>query len=244
MKTIRHRVLLADDHRMFAQGLSSVLCENFELVGIASDGRELVDMAPRLQPDVVVADLNMPLLDGISAARELTRRLPAVRVIILTMHANASYAAEALRSGAVGYVLKSSPVDELEKAIEMVMQGRVYVTPELAGQVMSRVAEEDEQSAPELTQRQREVLALTAQGASMKKVALELGISRRTVEYHKYRAMEVLGVDSMADLVLTAARMGLVEGDAPESYNGDHRPTSGSWDGWSSLVWEGSGQAQ
>lgn len=220
---------------MFAQGLSRVLGEEFDLVGTVCDGAELLEAAPRLKPDVVVADLNMPSIDGIRATRELSALLPAVRVIILTMHANSAYATEALRSGAKGYVLKSSPVDELASAIELVMEGRVYVTPAIAEQVMARVAEEEAEPIPELTPRQREVVALTAGGASMKKVALELGISRRTVEYHKYRAMEAMGVDSMADLVLAAARMGLIEGESAEIYGGIPRPIPGSTGGEGAL---------
>lgn len=218
MKNVRHRLLLADDHRMFAQGLGSVLDPRFELVGTVSNGRDLLDAAARLRPDVVIADLDMPSLDGIQATRELAAVLPTTRVIILTMHASSAFATEALRNGARGYLLKSSPVEELTSAIELVMEGRVYVTPEIAQQVMSRVAGEDEEAGPELTPRQREVVELTALGASMKQVALRLGISRRTAEYHKYRAMDALGVDSLAGLVLAAARLGLVETRSREKY--------------------------
>jgi DNA-binding NarL/FixJ family response regulator len=213
----RSRVLLADDHTLVAEGLGSLLREEFELVGQASDGRALLGLASELNPDVVVTDITMPLLNGLDAIRELRQVVPAARMVVVTMHADPRMAAEALRAGASGYVLKHSAGHELIQAVREVTRGRVYITPLIAHEVISVLAGTPAASpdVPHLTSRQRQVLQLVAEGHSMKRVAAMLNVSRRTAETHKYQLMAQLGVHSTAGLVQYAFRLGLLPLDAP-----------------------------
>jgi DNA-binding NarL/FixJ family response regulator len=213
----RSRVLLADDHTLVAEGLGSLLREEFELVGQASDGRELLELAAALNPDVVVTDITMPLLNGLDAVRELRQVAPATRMVVVTMHADPRLAAEALRAGASGYVLKHSAGQELIQAVREVSLGRVYITPLIAHDVISVLAGTPPTSLelPHLTSRQRQVLQLVAEGHSMKRVAAMLNVSRRTAETHKYQLMAQLGVHSTAGLVQYAFRLGLLSLDTP-----------------------------
>jgi DNA-binding NarL/FixJ family response regulator len=213
----RPRVLLADDHTLVAEGLGSLLREEFELVGQASDGRALLELAAELNPDVVVTDITMPLLNGLDAIRELRQVVPAARMVVVTMHADPRLAAEALRAGASGYVLKHSAGQELIQAVRDVSHGRVYITPLIAHDVILVLAGTPPASAdaPHLTSRQRQVLQLVAEGHSMKRVAAMLNVSRRTAETHKYQLMTQLGVHSTAGLVQYAFRLGLLSLDAP-----------------------------
>ena len=215
--TKRVRVLLADDHALVADGLAALLREEYELVGRASDGRELVEAARRLKPEVVVTDISMPVLNGIDALRELKRVAPDIRVVVVTMHADPHLAAEAVRAGAMGYVLKHSAGGELLQAVREVVRGRVYITPLIARELLASLAAFDgADSGPRLTARQRQVLQLVAEGHTMKQVAVILSVSRRTAEAHKYQIMELLDVHSIAQLVQHAIRMGLVSVDAPQ----------------------------
>jgi DNA-binding NarL/FixJ family response regulator len=211
------RVLLADDHTLVAEGLGSLLREEFELVGQASDGRALLELASELTPDVVVTDITMPLLNGLDAVRELRQVVPEARMVVVTMHADPRLAAEALRAGASGYVLKHSAGQELIQAVREVSRGRVYITPLIAHAVISVLAGAPAASAdlPHLTSRQRQVLQLVAEGHSMKRVAAMLNVSRRTAETHKYQLMAQLGVHSTAGLVQYAFRLGLLSLEAP-----------------------------
>jgi DNA-binding NarL/FixJ family response regulator len=207
------RVLLADDHTIVAEGLRSLLEGEFEFVGTVGDGRALLDAAQKLKPDVIVADISMPLLNGLDAARQLKRDGVTAKIIFLTMHTEAQLAAEAFRAGASGYVLKSSAGEELITAIHEVIKGRAYVTPLITRDVLSFLmdaARRTEQSAVRLTPRQREVLQLIAEGRTMKEIASILNISVRTVESHKYEMMEALGVQTNAELVQYAIKIGLV----------------------------------
>lgn len=210
-------MLLADDHRLVAEGLSCLLREEFELVGQASDGRTLLQLAARLRPDVAVTDIMMPRLNGMNAVRELRRVVPETRVLVLTLHADPRIAADAVRAGASGYVLKHSAGRELIHGVQEVSSGRVYITPMIAHEVISVLAgmEAAGTDAPHLTPRQRQVLQLVAEGYSMKRVADALNVSRRTAETHKYHLMAHLGVHSTAELVQYAFRMGLLPLDAP-----------------------------
>ena len=208
----RPRVLLGDDHRIVAEGLRSLLEPEFELVGIVEDGRALIDAANNLQPDVIVADISMPLLNGIEAAQQITKSNKDIKIIFLTMHTDVTYAASALEAGAMGYVLKHSAPLELLTAIRSVLKGESYVTPLLAAELlqvqkMGRWAHRDE--ASRLTVRQREVLHLLAEGRSAKDIASFLNISPRTVEYHKYHMMEDLGMKTVADLIRYAIDKGI-----------------------------------
>lgn len=212
----RTRVLLADDHVLVAEGIAALLREEYELVGRASDGRELVESARRLQPELVVTDISMPVLNGIDALRELKRVAPDTRVVVVTMHADPQLAAEAVRAGAMGYVLKHSAGGELLQAAREVVAGRVYITPLIAGELLETLATiGNADDGRRLTSRQRQVLQLVAEGHTMKQVAAILSVSRRTAEAHKYQIMELLDVHSTAKLVQHAIRIGLVSVDAP-----------------------------
>jgi DNA-binding NarL/FixJ family response regulator len=213
----RSRVLLADDHTLVAEGLGSLLREEYELVGQASDGRALLRLSAALKPDVVVTDITMPLLNGVDAVRELRQVAPATRVVVVTMHADPHLAAEAMRAGASGYVLKHSAGQELIHAVREVSCGRVYITPLIAHEVISVLAGAPAAGTdlPHLTSRQRQVLQLVAEGHSMKRVAAMLNVSRRTAETHKYQLMAHLGVHSTAELVQYAFRTGILTLDTP-----------------------------
>ena len=207
----RPRVLLADDHRIVAEGLKSLLEAEFDLVGIVEDGRALVEAARSLRPDVIVADIAMPHLNGLDALPRLKQDDPDVKVVFLTMHGEAAYARRALAEGARGYVIKHSATAELVLAIRAALEGKTYVTPTLAGQLLSASGRENPVGTAEtLTPRQREILELLAAGRSAKEIAAVLGISSRTVEFHKYRMMEMLGVHSSAELVHYAIKQGIV----------------------------------
>jgi DNA-binding NarL/FixJ family response regulator len=210
----RPRVLLADDHLLVAEALRSLLAPEFDLVGVVEDGRALVEAAARLRPDVIVADVTMPHLNGIDALVQLRQRGDGVPVVFLTMHRDASFARRALDAGASGFVLKHSAPAELLLAMRAALDGKTYLTPQIAGQVLQSMKQEPQQQGGTLgalTPRQREVLQLAAEGQSAKQIAATLGISPRTVEFHKYQAMEALGLHSNAELVHFAIKQGLVE---------------------------------
>jgi DNA-binding NarL/FixJ family response regulator len=207
------RVLLADDHRILAEGVRGLLESEFELVGIVSDGRELVEAAIKLRPDVVVADISMPSLNGIDAVAQIRRAGASCRVVFLTMQRDVSYARMAMEAGASGYVLKHSAHDELITAIREALRGRTYVTPLIAGELLRSYREDGLQAADadrKLTPRQREVLQLSAEGRSAKEIASLLHISSRTAEYHRARVMKVLGIRTAAELVQYAIRNGII----------------------------------
>jgi DNA-binding NarL/FixJ family response regulator len=208
----RPRILVADDHRIVAEGLRSLLEPAFELVEIVEDGRQLVDAAKRLAPDVIVADITMPQLNGLDAVEQLRQAGCQAKIVFLTMHKDATYAARALRSGASGFVLKHSASSELVTAIRESLVGRTYVTPAIAEAVERLLAARSDgaDKAKLLTRRQREILQLFAEGRSAKEVAAVLHISVRTAESHKARIMALLGAATTSDLVLCAIRHGLI----------------------------------
>jgi len=206
------KVLVADDHRIVAEGLRSLLEPAFELVAIVENGRELVAAAKELKPDVIIVDIAMPLLNGIDAVSRIRSAGIQAKIIFLTMHPEANYARRALATGASAYVLKHSASSELLFAIRQALAGRYFITPTVAAKIgHTRVPEEVSLNAlDELTVRQREVLQLLAEGFSAKKVASVLSISPRTVEYHKYRMMEALNLHKSAELIQFAVQHGLV----------------------------------
>jgi len=209
----RAKVLLADDHRIVAEGLRGLLEPDFELVGIVEDGRAMLDAVEKLKPDVVVADVSMPLLNGIEAVRQLKKKNKNIAVVMLTMHLDVTYAASAFEAGASGYVLKHSAPSELITAINSALKGRTYITPLLAGELLQFHKQKppgESGALAQLTSRQREVLQLLAEGRCVKEVASVLQISTRTVEFHKYSMMESLGLKSTAELVRFAVKHGLV----------------------------------
>ena len=209
------KVLLADDHAMFVEGLQALLKDRFELVGVVHDGRALLAAVEELRPQVVVADISMPMLNGVDAVRQIRSSRPDTKVVMLTMHAEPQLAVEAFRAGALGYVLKTSPGEELINAIEEVSKGRAFLTSLIAKDLISVLIEAKataEANAREsrLTPRQREVLQLIAEGRTMKEIASILNISPRTAESHKYEMMDVLGVSTTAELIQHAIRLKLV----------------------------------
>jgi DNA-binding NarL/FixJ family response regulator len=209
----RPRVLLADDHRMVAEALKSLLEQEFELVAVVEDGSQLVETARRLRPDVIVADITMPHLNGIDALAQLKRDNPDVRVVILTMHKDAAYARRALDAGARGYVLKHSAQAELFVAVRAVLDGETYVTPTLAGEVIHGLKTSPAHPVNPvgaLTPRQCQILQLFAEGFSTKLIASRLDISPRTVEFHKYQLMDSLKLQSSAELIHFAIKNGII----------------------------------
>lgn len=206
----RARVLIADDHAIVREGLVGLLKDRFDVVGAVSNGSSLLDEVERARPDVVVTDISMPGLNGIEALRVLKARQQDIKVVVLTMHAQAKLATEVLRAGASGFVVKQSSGEELVSAITEVLQGRIYLTPTLTRDVLERMSGPHRESDVQLTARQREVLRLIAEGRRMKEIGVILNLSTRTVEGHKYEMMQVLGVQSTAELVRYAIEHRLV----------------------------------
>jgi len=209
------RILLADDHKIVLEGLRGLLEGDFDLLGSVTNGRAMLEQVEHLKPDVVVADISMPLLNGIDAARKLRESGSKVKIVFLTMHPDVSYATRAMEAGASGYVLKHSASDELVEAIHEALAGRIYVSRSLRTPAMEELLTPGRRhikSGIELTTRQREVLQLLAEGKSAKEIAAILDLSPRTVETHKYKMMDDLGVKTTADLVQYAIRHGMVSG--------------------------------
>ena len=209
----RPRVLLGDDHQILLQGLRELLAPEFEVVGTATDGRALLVSAERLRPDVIVFDISMPVLNGIEAARRLKETNPEAKLVCLTMHSDASLLNAALEAGVSAYVLKAAAASELTAAIGRALKGRSYVSRGLAGITERHPGRLPAASATvplELTPRQREVLQLVAEGRTLKEIATLLGLSVKTVEFHKCRIMDRLGVRTAAELTQYAVRHRIV----------------------------------
>ena len=207
------RILLADDHQIMLEGLKSLLGGEFEVVGTVEDGRALVEQAALLHPDVIVADISMPQLNGIEAARQIKKTDQNIKIVFLTMHLDATYAANAFEAGASGFVLKHSAPSELITAIQDVMKGQTYVTPLIAGELIRTYREGDlpkKDLVKKISPRQREILQLLAEGKSGKEIASILNISARTVEFHKYRMMEQLHIKTSAELIQYAVKHGII----------------------------------
>ena len=213
MKPIR--VLLADDHTLVRAGLRMLIegLPNMEVVGEASDGLALLELAAKLQPQIVLMDIAMPGLNGLEATGRLTKNWPEMRVLILSMHQNAEYVRQALRQGAVAYLLKDAAPMELELALKAVLNGETYLSPAVSKGVVSdyvqRLRSEDH-PADQLTPRQKEVLQLIAEGQSTKEIARRLDLSVKTVESHRTQLMKQLDIHAVAGLVRYAVRAGLV----------------------------------
>ncbi len=208
----KRRVLLADDHAIVLEGMRSILEPDYEVVGEARDGRELVASADKLRPDVIVADIAMPMLNGLEAIRQLEKADLRAKIIFMTMHASVELAVQAFRLGASGYLLKQDASDELLRAMREVLNGRFYVTPAIAKDVMmtlmegEKSADGDDEPWAKLTRREREVLQLTAEGRKMTEIAGILNISSRTVERHKYNLMDKLSLRTTAELTQYAIK--------------------------------------
>ncbi len=207
----RPRLLLADDHRIVVEGLRGLLEPEYDLVGIVEDGRELVTLAAQLLPDVIVADISMPQLNGLEAVAQLRHNGCQAKVVFLTMHKDITYAAKALEVGASAFVLKHSASTELLAAIRAALLGMTYVTPEIAASLQELTSYRTAiVASPTLTPRQREVLQLFAEGRSAKEVAAVLLISTRTAENHKARIMTQLSLSTTSELVQYAIRHGII----------------------------------
>ena len=209
----RPRILLADDHVLLAQALEHLLQAEFDVVGTVSDGRALLKAAADLTPDVVVVDIGMPLLNGLDAGEQLKALHPHIKVIYLTQNREPRFAIEAFRRQASAYLLKDSAASELTTAIRDALRGKTYVSPVIAKGMQDEDTIEtplDQVTLRDLSSREREVLQLLAEGKAMKEVAALLEISPRTVEFHKYRIMELLRVKTNAELVQQAIKLGLI----------------------------------
>jgi len=205
----RPRILLADDHAMLLEAFKALLEPELDVVGTVTDGRMLLTEFSRLNPDVVLLDIAMPLLNGLDAGRQLRALRRSVKLVYLTMNSDPELAGEALRLGASAYVLKSSAAIELKQAIQEALKGRCYITPLIARDVVGSLAAR-QPTRHELTARQREVLQLLAEGRSMKEVGSVLNVAARTVAFHKYRMMEQLGVKTTAELIQYAVKQHIV----------------------------------
>jgi DNA-binding NarL/FixJ family response regulator len=209
------RILLADDHTLVRAGIRSLLesVEGVEVVAESGDGREALEMIAKHRPDIALLDIAMPGLSGLEVAKRAEQASPKTRVIILSMHADATHVREALRSGVSGYLLKGAAVAELPLALKAVMRGESYLTPKVSQQVVEgflRDTEEEPGPLNGLTTRQREILQLIAEGKAMKEIAGILDISIKTVETHRLRLMERLDIHDVPGLVRFAIRAGLV----------------------------------
>ena len=214
LSNTRPRILLADDHSILLEAFKRLLEPDYEVVGMVSDGRTLVKEALRLHPDAIVADISMPQLNGLDACERLTEQLPDTRLVFLTVNEDPDVAAEAIRRGAAGYLLKKSAASELFTALRRILEGHYYITPlvlkEPAAVFIARARRSEKEH--ELSLRQREVLQLLAEGRSMKEAADILKVSPRTIAFHKYTMMEQLGFKTGAELVQYAVQLGLVSG--------------------------------
>ncbi|MHC4266503.1 MAG: response regulator [Planctomycetota bacterium] len=206
-------VILADDHKIILEGLKNLLEEEFEVLGQAENGRQLLESAQKLHPDVVVVDISMPLLNGIDAVKQLKKKDPNIKVVFLTMHNDAMYAKEAFDAGASGFVLKHSAPSELITAIHEALNGNTYISPTITEELMHLYKDKtnvEDDVFGKLTQRQREVLQLLAEGKSAKEIAKILHVSTRTAEFHKYNMMEQLGLKTTAELIHFAIKHGII----------------------------------
>lgn len=202
------KILLADDHTMFAQGVESLLHDDFGSVVTVGDGEELVKATRELQPDIILVDISMPRMNGFDAVRRIKKEGSQTKIIFLTMHDDEALVAEAFRCGASGYVLKQAAGEELVRAIRQVADGHQYVTSQIGNRHPGLLT--DRGPKPAITPRQREVLNLLSQGLTMKEIARTLNISTRTAESHKYEMMESLGVETTAALIRYGLKLGLI----------------------------------
>ncbi|MCH6558690.1 MAG: response regulator transcription factor [Nitrospirae bacterium] len=207
----RPRIILADDHRMFAEGLKRLLEPDYEIVAMVDDGKELVATVAEIPADLILVDISMPGLNGIEAARQIIESNRDAKIILLTMHDEVTYVTTALDAGVRGYVLKQAAPSELLAAIKEVLKGSVYVSPSLASQVLYSRRKGDSNQPPtiRLQPRQREILRLLAEGKTAKEIAAHLHLTRKTIEYHKSRIMLQLNVQTSAQLIHYAVKHGI-----------------------------------
>jgi DNA-binding NarL/FixJ family response regulator len=208
------RILLADDHVLVAEGIQQLLKPEFDIVGSVADGRSLVTAASKLEPDIAVVDISLPLLNGLDASQQIKKANPDIKIIILTMHAEPNFVTEAFRVGVSGYVLKQSVASELVQAIREVRNGRIFLSPMVAQRITNEVVNPARSISPNkfagsLSSRQREVLQLVAEGKATKEIASILNVSIKTIEFHKTRIMKQLKLRTAAELTKYAISAGL-----------------------------------
>ena len=220
----RPRILIADDHEVFAEALKVYLERSYQVVGIVSDGQALLTEAVKLEPDVVVADVGMPLLNGLDAAQRIRGLAPGIKFIFLTMRDDPNLAAAALELGPVAFVIKHSPGRELLKAIDLVLHGKSYLTPKLRGEDWVATKARAKQFGKDLTPRQRDIVQLFAEGRSIKQIAGILHLSDKTVEFHKHHIMQAFSIKSNAELVLFALKRGLISADIEPTHQQKKTP--------------------
>ena len=211
------RLLIADDHAIFAEALKAYLERTYPVVGIVSDGRALIGEAIRLRPEVIVADVAMPILNGLDAARRIQELAPQIKFVFLTMQVDPNLAAAALELGPIGFVLKHSTGAELLTAIDHVLRGKPYLTRQLQADDWFATQARARQFTKELTQRQREIVQLFAEGRAMKEIAGLLDLSEKTVEFHKHHVMVSFNIKNNAQLILFALKHGLISVDPEPS---------------------------
>ena len=208
MKTTR--ILLGDDHPVILDGGRALLGDRYEIVGVAADGRALVEAALKLQPDLILLDISMPLLSGIEAARRIKPSLPGVKLLFFSMHSERPYLQAAFEAGATGYVLKSTAREELKVAVQKVLEGQIYVSSELSGD-WGQFPDQDQLARPhKLTFREQEVLHLVAEGRSSKQIASILNVSIKTISFHRENIKQKLGLKTIAELTRFAIAKGFV----------------------------------
>jgi DNA-binding NarL/FixJ family response regulator len=212
VKNARPRVIVADDHAMFAETLREFLSTDYEVVGVVSEGNALLHAAGELEPDVAVVDMGLTLSNGLNAGCQLKDRYPSVKLVCVTRQQEPTMAVEAFRKGASAFLVKSSPAAELLRAIQEALMDRIYISPLIAKRVVDDLIEPRNRNEcrPRLTSRQREVLQLLAEGKSMKSIGQALGISARTVQFHKYEMMKNLRVKTNAEIVQYAIHHGII----------------------------------
>ena len=210
----KKRILIADDHLLIAEGLAGLLASEYEIAGMAADGRELLQKAAQLRPELVILDISMPELNGIEAARQLHRMLPLIKMIFVTQQLNALYLRAAFQAGAHGYVAKQCASDDLRVALGKVLAGGTYISPLLQEKVgftpVAMLRRSGTAAADELTGRQREVLQLLTEGKTSREIATAIGISPKTVEFHKRALMDQTGLRTTAELTKYAIASGVV----------------------------------
>lgn len=209
------KVLLVDDHAIIRQGLCSLLEKqpDIEVVGGVEDGRQAVDTVRKLAPDLVIMDISMPNLNGIDATRKIAEEISGVKIIALSIHSSRQFVAEMLKAGASGYILKDCLFDELMEAIKTVLRGEIYLSPKISGVVIDdyvqRLSKQYQPNGPVLSEREREVLQLLAEGKSTKQIALQIHVSTKTIESNRRNIMEKLKINSVAELTKYAIREGI-----------------------------------
>jgi DNA-binding NarL/FixJ family response regulator len=212
-KSVSTRFLIADDHEIFGEMLRTFLEKSYSVVGVVQDGHAMVESATRLKPDVIIADIGMPMMNGLDAARALREKLPNLKFIFLTMRNDPNLAAYALELGAIAFVLKHSAATELSKAIHHVLRGQPYLTPKLRATDWAENKARARQFSREMTLRQRDVVQLLAEGRPMKEIAWRLNLSEKTVEFHKHHIMTAFNLKNNAEVVLFALKRGLISVD-------------------------------